>query len=262
MKLPCIIAVLLSLAAHQCCAIANTYDKSCFISFLIRVNQVDARFSNLIRPDLAVEECEAAVNLTLDALKSSSANPCVTDFLNKKDVSELLLRQYLKPQLKNNKSIVVFDEQFTEFRKKTVNVSAVVCSNKALFRPDVADLMRSAKQHKSSRAGELKCIELYIKKPNQPLSSDCQKVRDYVKNDFYKKIDYDVTTAFLPPHDQLISAECLREKAQQFKLFERVFFFVVLATTRDLNEKQIGSIAKNTDSTIGNSQKVIFECMK
>lgn len=253
---------IINLLTNNCFGVKNSFDKSCFIQYLIKNNQLDGeKFKNFNQNKPLESECETAVNSTLEALKTSSQDKCVVEFLNKKDVAEVLLRQYLKPQMDNNLNQVTFDDQFTEFRWKTVNITSIICKNKSIFRPNVAELMRGAKQHKESKAKELKCIELYIKKPNQKLSDECQKVINYVKNDFYQQIEYDVKTAFASPYDNLINFECGREKADQFKLFERVFFFVVLATSRDLSDKQINTVAKNTDNAISSSQKVIFECI-
>ncbi|CAG9797852.1 unnamed protein product [Chironomus riparius] len=242
----------------------NRYSKSCFVRYLLKTNQIDAKYKKFINDaEVSPNDCEMAVNLTLDAIRTASKEPCIASFLKKKDVAEVLLRKFLMPQLDNgDKQVVIFDDQFTEFRRKIVDISSVVCNNPKIFRPDVAKLMREAKSHKESKARELKCLEIYIKKPaNQILTDECKKVVDYVRKDFYGKMDSDMKTSFAAPNDQLLKMECVKEKAEQFKMFERVFFFVVLSTSRDMNDKQINAVAKNADIAINSSQKVIFECM-
>lgn len=240
----------------------NSYSKSCFVKFLLQVNQIDGKYKKYIsKNEQPGEDCEQAVNQTLDAIRTSSKEPCILEFLNKKGVAEVLLRKFLMPQLDNGIERVTFNDQFTDFRKKVVDTSSVVCSNPRIFRPDVAKRMREAMSFKESKAREIKCLEIYIKHPNQVLTEDCRKVVDYARSDFYGRMQNEMKAAFAPPNDQLFDMDCSMEKALQVKLFERVYFFVILATTRNMTDKQIDTVAKNANIAINNSQKVIFECM-
>ena len=242
----------------------NRYSKSCFVKYLLKTNQIDGKYKKYIsNTKESQKDCEKAVNLTLDAIRTASKEPCIAHFLKKKDVAEVLLRKFLMPQLDNGvNQVVIFDDKFTEFRRKVVDILSVVCNNPQIFKPDVAKLMRDAMSYKESKARELKCLEIYIKKPaNKILTDDCKKVVDYVMKDFYGKMDKDMRTSFAAPNDQLLNMECVKEKAEQFKMFERVFFFVVLSTSRNMNDKQINAVANNADIAINNSQKVIFECL-
>jgi hypothetical protein len=253
-----LLSLLVIVLANRSSGIDNFFnEKSCFKRFVSNNNN-----NNLARQNGPSSNCEVAVNLKLDELKSSTKEPCVFALLNKKDVAESLLRQYLRPQLENHSNLLAFGENFTEFREKSVKIARVVCTNKAIFRPDVAELMREAKRYRESRASELSCIEIFIKNPNTPLTAECQKVKNYARNDFYRQMDQRIKIAFRSPNDQLISPKCLREKAEEHKFFERVYYSVVLVTKRNLNDRQIDTFARASDITIGNSQKIIFECIK
>lgn len=240
----------------------NSYDKLCYIRYLVKNNLLEGNFKVFNMNDQLEAQCESAVNLTLEAIRTSSKEPCVAEFLNRKDVRDVLLKKFLMPQLVNGQNKITFDSRFTEFRKKAVNITVIACNNRDTFQPDIVAWMKYARNNKESKQRELKCLESYIKKsPDFPHSEECVEIVKAMKADFNQRIDNDVKKAFAPPNDQLIDYECGMKKVENDRMFERFAFFVVLATTRDLNDKQIQNIAKSTLGSVNNAQKTIFECM-
>ena len=123
--------------------------------------------------------------------------------------------------------------------------------------------MKYGRDNKASREKELKCLEGFIKKvPAFVNSEECIDTIAKLRDEFNSRIDKDVKKAFAPPHDQLIDYECGKKKIETDKMFERFSFFVVLATMRNMNDKQIEAIAKTAESSVNNAQTTIFECMK
>lgn len=240
----------------------NSYDKLCYIRYLVKNNLLEGNFRVFNMNDQLEAHCESAVNLTLEAIRTSSKEPCVAEFLNRKDVRDVLLKKYVMPQLVNGENKISFDSRFTDFRKRAVNISVIACNNKDTFKPDIVAWMKYARNNKESKQKELKCLESYIKKSSDfPHSEECVEIVKTMKNDFNQKIDGDVKKAFAPPHDQLIDYECGMKKVEKEKMFEKFGFFVVLATTRDLNDRQIQNVAKSSLGSVNNAQKTMFECM-
>jgi hypothetical protein len=255
-----------TLAAAVSCTFCSTksYDKTCFTRYLSKVNQLNEKFKDSDKAKQMDFSCQFAINITLEALQKTSNNDqCVSNLLSSKKVPDVLLRKYLAPQMDNGKKNFTFNKEFDDFRRKSSTVASIVCNNKEIFRPNIRQMMRTAKLHKESKSKELKCLEIYIKKPqNQILTQECIETVDEVRREFYQRINDDSKRAFIEPYDQLIDFDCGREHIVQNQLFEKVFFFVVLAITRDLNDKQIENVGKNTDGAVDKSQKIIFECMK
>lgn len=255
------LAIVIVLVNESTCN-KNSYDKLCYVRYLLKNNLLDGNFRIFNSNDPLDVQCETAVNLTLEAIRTSSKESCVVEFLNRKDIPDVLLKKYLMPQLVNGENQVIFDGRFTEFRKKAVNVSIIACNNRDTFKPDIVAWMKYARNNKESKAKELKCLEAYIKKsPNFILDDECIAAVESIKNEFNQRIDTDMKKAFALPNDQLIDYECSMKKVEGDKMFEKFSFFVVLATSRDLNDKQIEKIAKSTVGSVNNAQKTIFECM-
>jgi hypothetical protein len=122
-------------------------------------------------------------------------------------------------------------------------------------------LMKYARNNKESKQTELKCLEMYSKN-SATLTEECISIVQGMKNEFNERIDNDVKKAFAPPNDQLIDFECGKKKIENDQMFKRFSFFVVLATSRDMSDKQIEAVAKSTIGSVNNAQKTIFECLK
>lgn len=82
------------------------YEKLCYVRYLLKNNLLDENFKDFNSNDPLDEKCMAAVNLTLNALRTSSKEPCVTEFLSRKDIPDALLKKYLMPQLINGENRV------------------------------------------------------------------------------------------------------------------------------------------------------------
>jgi hypothetical protein len=255
--------VFIHIASDFCGAVEkNSYDKSCFIKYLLKHNQIDEKYNKYGYKNQTLDaKCQMAIDSAIKSMQTVSKDECVINFLRSKGVPEVLMKKYLAPQLDNGQDKITFNENFTTFRSKVLNITTIVCRNQKIFRPNVAQIMNDAKEHKDTRAGELKCIELYIKRQTDQMSHDCWVVVEYARNNFYQTLENDARAAFMPPNDNLVDINCGKQKAYELKFFERVFFFVVLATTKNLNDRQINTIAKSTDNAILNSQKFAFECM-
>lgn len=239
----------------------NSYDKLCFIRYLVKNNLLDGNFKIFNVKEALEPQCETAVNLTLEALRTSSQEPCVVEFLNRKDIPDVLLKKFLMPQLTNGENRVVFDNRFTEFRKRAVNASVILCNNQNTFNPDIVALMKYARNNKDSKQKELKCLEIYSKNPSS-LTTECIDIVQQMKNEFNERIDSDVRKAFTPPNEQLIDFDCGKNRIENDQMFKRFSFFVVLATSRDMSDKQIEAVAKSTVGSVNNAQRTIFECLK
>jgi hypothetical protein len=122
--------------------------------------------------------------------------------------------------------------------------------------------MRYARDNKESKEKELKCLEIYVKKsPNLILSEECVELVKKFKDEFNDRMEYDIKKAFAPPNDKIVDFECGKNKAEEGKMFERFSFFVVLATSRDMTDKQIDAVAKNAEMSVNNAQKTMYECL-
>lgn len=241
----------------------TSFNKSCYVRYLLQNKQIDEKYRKLIsKKEPNTIECGKAVSQTLKAIRESSKEPCIVEFLNKPGVAEVLLRKFLLPQLDNGVDKVTFQEDFTAFRKKVVDTSSVVCSNPRIFRPDLAKHLREARNYKESKPSELKCLEQHIKSPNKVLTDECRGIVESHKSSFYKRMENEVKGMFAPPRDNLFSLECSLEQAEKLKFFERIYFFILLAATRQMSDAQIDSLANNANKAVYNSQKVFYECMK
>jgi hypothetical protein len=241
---------------------SESYSKACFINYFLKLDLLDKSFENLKTNDGKVDQkCEIAVNSTISQLKSSTSDVCVSDYFSKKLFSETLLKEFLIPQLKSRQSEVVFDERFKTFQAKAVNITTVICSNKSTFRPDLKQMMKQGKRQKESKAKELDCLTRYIQLRNKPLDDECKNLVDSIKDQFYTTNEENIRKVFVAPNDNLVNLDCGAEKAKQNQLFEKLFFFVVLAATKNMSERQIDVLLQGADSVIASSSRLIFECM-
>lgn len=92
---------ILSVLVNNSSCSNNGYEKLCYIRYLLKNNQLDENFKHHDTKEPLSAECEKAVNLTLDALRTSSKESCVVEFLSQKDIPDTLLKKYLMPQLTN-----------------------------------------------------------------------------------------------------------------------------------------------------------------
>lgn len=250
--------VLFALIVRVSC---DRYSKACFVGFLMRNDLLDKSFEAYTKGGKVDHRCELAVNATISQIRSASSDACVSDFFKKRFVSETLLRDYLLPQLKAPQPEVRFDDRFSSFKSKAVNLSTVVCNNKDVFRPDLKTMMRSGRLKTDSKSREIICLQAYITNKNQPLTDECSKIVNMIKEEFYKSVEADMKRVFSPPNDKLIDLKCSEEKALKSKLFEKIFFFVVLAATKNMNDNQIDVLMKSAEGVITSSTKLMFECM-
>jgi hypothetical protein len=96
---------------------------------------------------------------------------------------------------------------------------------------------------------------------NKPLSEECKTVVDSIEKQFYDQTESDMRRVFAPPNNNLIDLKCSADGAKKNQLFERVFFFVVLATTKNMNDKQINALLRSAEVVIAGSTRLIFDCM-
>lgn len=94
------LSILCVLVNNSSCS-NNSFEKSCYVRYLLKNNQLDENFNLYKTKEPLSVECETAVNLTLDALRTSSKESCVVEFLSQKDIPDTLLKKYLMPQLTN-----------------------------------------------------------------------------------------------------------------------------------------------------------------
>lgn len=207
-------------------------------------------------------KCEQAVNSTITQLRSTaSGDACVSDFYRKKFVSETLIKEYLLPQFKSSEPQVHFDDRFKVFQNKAFNISNIICTNKDVFKPDLRAMMRNGKLKTESKSKEIKCLEQYIMVKNKPLDEECTKVVNSIKEEFYNSTGSDMRRVFAAPNDNLVDLKCSEEKARKKQTFEKIFFFVVLAATKNISDKQIDVVLKSAEGVISSSARVMFECM-
>jgi len=256
MKLPTIICAILGAAACE------SFSKSCFINYLLSRDVLDRSYQLFTTTGNQMDaKCELAVNTTITKIQAFSKDDCIAELLKKRSVSDTLLKEYLLPQLKGSQTTVAFDNRFEVFRNKTLRVTKVICNNRDIFKPDIKGVIKQGQLQKDAKSMEIKCVQTYIMVKNKPLEADCKKIVEAIKTEFYQKIETQMKEAFKQPNDKLVNLKCGLEKAKKFQFFEKFFFFVVLATTRNLNDKQIDVLLKNADGVIGTSTKLIFECM-
>lgn len=239
----------------------ESYNKACFLNYMLQHDLLDKTYQIFNNGEKVDDKCNAAVNSVVEKLRASSNDSCISDFFRRKYVSETLIKEFLIPQFKSSQTEVVFDEKFEAFKKKAVNLSRVICNNKDVFRPDLKAMMRNGRLQKESKTKEIECLHRYIMIKNKPLTGECKKVVDMVKEEFYKSTENDMKRVFQPPNDKMINLRCSEEKAKKSKLFEKFFFFVVLAATRNMNDKQIDRLLEGADGVIVGSTRLIFECM-
>lgn len=238
----------------------ESYSRQCFMNYMFNHNLLGDAFKVFNKGEKVDSTCETSVNGVIDKMRSSVNDSCIAEFWKKKFVSETILKEYLIPQFRVPQSEVHFDDRFTAFRNKAYNISRVICTNKEVFRPDLRSLMRQGRSQKDSKSRELECLQIYIKR-NKPLDEECTKIVDMVKEEFYKSTDNDMKRVFAAPNDSLVNTKCLDDKAKNTQLFEKIFFFVILATMRDMNDQQIDALLSRAEGVITSSTKMIFECM-
>lgn len=239
----------------------ESYSKSCFLNYMLKHDLLDKTYQGLNNGGNVDQTCELAVNETISKLRFSVNDVCVADFWRKKYVSETIIMQYLLPQFKGSQSEVQFDDRFTIFKNKALNISNIICNNKEVFRPDLGAMMRKGRAQKDSKSKELECLQKYITIRNKPLDEECSKIVSMIKDEFYKSTDSEMKRVFAPPNDNLVNLKCSEEKAKNTQLFEKIFFFVILATTKNMSDKQIDVLLRSAEGVITSSTRLIFECM-
>lgn len=239
----------------------ESYSKSCFLNYLLQHDLLDKTFQIYNNGHKVDRNCETAVNATITKVRSSTNDFCVSNFLKKRLVSETLIKEYLLPQLKSQQTEVHFDYRFVAFMKKAVNISMVVCNNKDVFNPDLRTLARNGRAQQESKTKEIQCLQQKIMVKNKPLDAECKKIANSIEDEFYTSTDNGMKKAFAAPNDNLVNLKCTSEKAKKLQMFDRIFFFVVLATTKNMNDKQIDVLIKSAEGVIGGSTRLIFECM-
>lgn len=252
-----IVAVALLTARASC----ESYSKFCYINYLLKLDLLDRSFQIFNNGEKVDDKCEQAVNATINRIRSSSNDVCVADFLRKKLVSETLMKEYLVPQFRSQQADVAFDDRFEVFNKKTVNISMVICKNNDIFRPDLRSLMRNGRMQQDSKTKEIECLQHHITVKNKPLDDECKKIVDSIREEFYNSTGSDMRRAFAAPNDGLVNLKCAEDKAKKIQMFEKIFFFVVLATTKNMSDKQIDVLLRSAEGVIGSSTRLIFECM-
>lgn len=215
-------------------------------------------FNNGVKVDY---KCELAINATITKVRSKSNDTCVSNFFERKLVSETLLKEYLIPQFKSKQTQVHFDTRFTVFMEKALNISTLICNNPKVFKPDLKDMIKTGKLQKESKAKEIGCLQKYIQNKNKPLDDECTKIVNHVKEEFYKTMGNEMQKVFAAPNDNLINLKCSMDKSKTNQLFEKISFFFVLSVTRNMNDKQVDVLLKGAESIINSSTRLIFECM-
>lgn len=243
---------------------SESYDKSCYLNYFLERNLLDKfEFRALDGQKGVSKECEAAVNATIKKIRSSSSDKCVSDHLNRKYYSEFVLREYLKPQFKSSSNTVEFDDKFKTFLDKAVNVTNVMCTYPNLYKPDIRLLLkRGGFQDQEKMSKEIECLQNHIKSKGASVSRECQFVVDYVKEEFYSRQLDDLKKSFAPPNDNLIDFNCLSNLGRRNQAFEKYFFFVILAITRKMNDRQIETLRKSSQIMLSTYTKSIYECIR
>lgn len=259
MKLLASLTVLVAAAALE--VSAQSYSKSCFINYFLKNNFLDKSYEVHKNEKALDASCLAAVNSTVSRVRATSNDICISAFYRRKYVSESLVKQYLLPQFKNSQKQVHFDGRFETFLKKALNISAVICNNPDVFKPDLKALVKNGKLQQEAKTKEIQCLQQFIMEKKKPLSDECKPVVDAIKKQFYEQTEGDMKKVFAAPNNNLIDLKCTADGAKKNQLFERVFFFVVLATSRNMNDKQINALLKSAEIVIAGSTRSIFDCM-
>lgn len=251
------VVLLLAIAKVSC----ESYGKSCYLNYMLKHELLERSYQIFNNGEKVDAKCEMAVNATITKLRATTNDFCVSEFLRKKYVSETLLKEYLIPQFKSPQTDVTFDDRFTVFMSKANNISTIICNNREVFRPDLRSLMRNGRLQKDSKTKEIECLQTYITVKNKPLSEECTKIVNAIKEEFYSTTTNDMKRVFAAPNDNLVNLQCAADKAKKNQLFEKVFFFVVLAATKNMNNQQIEVLLKGAEGVITSSTRLIFECM-
>ena len=157
---------------------SQSYSKSCFINYLLKYDFLDKSYEIHKDKNAVDAKCEAAMNSTVTKIRSTTNNVCVSEFYRRKYVSESLVKQYLLPQFKNSQKQVHFGANFDNFLKKALNISAVICNNPKVFKPDLKALLKNGKLQQDSKTKEISCLQNHIMVKNKPLSEECKKIVD------------------------------------------------------------------------------------
>lgn len=239
----------------------ESYSKSCFLNYMLNKDLLDKTYQIFSNGEKVDGKCEAAVNSTVSQMRASSNDICISDFLRRKLMSETIIKEYLIPQFKSSQSEVHFDDRFVVFKSKAVNLTSVICNNKEVFRPDLRTMMRNGRYQKEAKTKEIECLQKYLTVKNKPLDDECKAIVEKMKEDFYRSTGNDMKRVFSPPNDKIVNLECSEEKAKKAQLFEKIFFFVVLAATKNMNDKQIDVLLRSAEGVITGSTRMMYECM-
>lgn len=250
-------ALVLVIARVSC----ESYSKSCFLNYMLKHDLLDKTYQIYNNGEKVDAKCEAAINSTVSKMRASSNDLCISDFWRKKFVSESIIKEYLIPQFKSSQTEVIFDDRFTVFTGKAFNLTSVICNNKEVFRPDLRSMMRNGRYQKDSKTKEIDCLQKYLTVKNKPLDDECKSVVTTMKDEFYRSTGNDMKRVFSPPNDKLVNLDCSEEKAKKVQLFEKIFFFVVLAATKNMNDKQIDVLLRSAEGVISSSTRLMYECM-
>lgn len=239
----------------------ESYSKSCFLNYMLKNDLLDKTYQIYNNGGKVDAKCEAAINSTVSKMRASSNDLCISDFLRKKFVSETLIKEYLMPQFKSSQTEVYFDDRFNIFKSKALNLSSIICNNKEVFRPDLRTMMRNGRYQKETKTKEIDCLQKYLMVKNKPLDDECKTVVGTMKDEFYRSTGNDMKRVFSPPNDNLVNLDCSEEKAKKVQLFEKIFFFVVLAATKNMNDKQIDVLLRSAEGVISSSSRLMYECL-
>lgn len=243
-------------------SISESSKKSCFLNYFLDRDLIDKSFETRINSEKGVsQECEIAVNSTLQQIKTISNDECIADYLNKKFYSETILKEYLMPQFNSSNTKVDFD-QFKLFLEKAVNVTKVICDNPNTFRPNVKDLLARGGFQENKMSKEIACIHQHLKNKGQgKLDDECQRIIELFQREFYSRSLGDMKKVFAAPNDNLLDFNHCSEIARKNQAFEKVFFFVVMAVTRKMNDRQIETLRKTSNFLMTTHTKSIYECI-
>lgn len=264
--LSCFVLALLCLniISKASAATSESYDKSCYLNYLVERNLLDkSQFRALDGAKGVSKECEAAVNAVLSQIRSSSEDKCVNEHLNRKYYSEFVLREFLKPQLSESTKRVEFGEKFKTFLDNSVSVTKVLCDHPKLYRPDVRELIKNGGfQDQEKMTKEIECLHNHLRTRGANSTRECKFVVDYVREEFYSRQLDDMKKSFAPPNDKIIDLDCCADLARKNQAFEKYFFFVILAITRKMNDRQTEVLRKSSQIMMSTYTKSIYECVR
>lgn len=251
-------ACLLLVASRVLC---ESYSKACFINYMLKHELLDKTYQIYNNGEKVDAKCELAVNSTISKMRSTTNDICISNFLRRKYVTETLLKEYLIPQFKGKQTQVHFDDRFTLFKNKALNISSIICNNPKVFKPDLKDMIKTGKSQKEAKAKEIACLQKHTTNRNKPLDEECSKVVNAIKQEFYKSLENEMKKVFAAPNDKLIDLKCSEGKSKKNELFEKISFFFVLSVVRNMNDKQVDGLLKGAEVIITSSTRLIFECM-